>query len=157
MKLGRNVEARVFCKEGEDEEKIKERLRSLFPFVLEDEKIELSSKAAEGLEHKRILVFTVLLKKDRHINAFIKNLFRQLDSEKKDILIKQLDSRIDDHLNFFLRFDKDRLLDDNVLWLTDSGNCFHLRIGIASYPSNKFAAKKTMQNIINMPLDEESQ
>ena len=41
MKLGRSVELRVFSKEGEHEEKIREKLLSLLPFNIEDENEEI--------------------------------------------------------------------------------------------------------------------
>ena len=150
MKLGRRVEARVFVKEGEDEEKIKNALLSLFPFNLQEEKIALSKSTAESFEHRKIRIYTALLQKDRHINAFIRKFFARLTPEQKSLLKGQLDSRVDDELNFFIRLDKEKLLDEGIFWITDSGNCFHVKVGIAAFPSKKEVAKKIVEKLLEI-------
>jgi RNA binding exosome subunit len=150
MKLGRNVEARVFCREGEDEGKIAGCLLSLFPFSLENEKIPLAGTTATGFNERKIRILRVRLEKDRHINAFIRKFFARLSAEQKSLLGRQLDSRIDDGMNFFVRLDKEKLLNGNVFWITDSGDCFHIRIGVAAFPAKKETAKKVVEGFLKM-------
>ena len=146
VKIANNVNVRVFCKEGEDKALITGQLKLLLPFDLEKEKIKVEEKKAEGFVDRRIDVFKVVLIKDRHINSFIDNLMEKLGDEKKT-LIEQLDSRLDDDLNFFIRLDKDMLLKGKFV-LTDSGNCFHIRINIASFPKKKSTALAVLKELL---------
>ncbi len=148
MKLGRFVEIRVFCKEDEDELKITQTLLTLVPINFEDEKIVVHRKVAMGFNERKIIILTIELKKDRHINLFIKKLFSKLTAEQRELIIKQIDSRVDDELNFFLRLDKPALMKNEKFKITDTGNCFHIRINVAAYPSKREVAKKIMQEAL---------
>ncbi len=148
MKYARVVEARVFVKEGEDEENIKSGLLSLFPYGLGEQKIRLDRKSATGFNEKKIIILSVKLEKDRHMNAFIRGLMERLSASQKSLLVQQLSSRVDDGSNFFVRFDKKTMLGKGALKIIDSGDCYHIRIGIASYPSRKDIAVKIMKGLL---------
>ena len=135
MKLANNINVRVFYKEEEDKPLIIKKLKSLLPFDLEKEKIALEERTAEGFADRKITVIKVALEKNKHVNAFIENLVSKLGDEKKTLL-EQLDSRLDNDLNFFIRLSKEMLLKDKFV-VTDSGNCYHIRINIASFPKKK--------------------
>jgi len=135
VKLANNIKIRVFCKGDEDKNLIVEKLKLLLPFDLEKEKIKLEERKAEGFDEKKIYVIRAFLTKDRHINAFIENLVDRLGEEKKTLL-EQFESRLDDDLNFFIRLDKDMLL-KNKFVVTDSGNCYHIKINIAAFPKKR--------------------
>ena len=111
--------------------------------VGEVEKIE--ELKAEGFDGKRLDVIRVALIKDRHINAFIESLVAKLGEEKKTLL-EQLDSRLDDNLNFFIRLDKEMLLKDKFV-LTDSGNCYHIKISIAAFPKRREKAVGVLKEL----------
>ena len=149
MKYGRTVEARVFVKGEEDEERVKSGLLLLFPYNLEEQKIFIKKEVATGLQDNKIIILTVKLEKDRHINTFIRKLFARLDSKQKSLLLEQLSSRIDGEVNFFVRFGKNKLMDDNILKITDAGNCYHIKIGIAAYPSKKAVGMKIMKRLLD--------
>ncbi len=146
MKLANNAGLRVFCKEGEDRELILEKLRLLLPFDIEKEKIKIAEQKTEGFDEKQILVISVMLTKDRHLKAFIQNLLEKLGDEKKTLL-KQIDSRLDDDLDFFIRLDKEMLL-KNKFVLTDSGNCYHIRISIAAFPKRREKATEMLMELL---------
>ena len=135
MKIANNVSLRVFCRDEEDKDLIVSRLKSLIPFDTEKEKIKISEKTAQGFGEKAIHVIRAELTKERHIKAFLENLFLRL-GEEKSTLLEQIDSRLDDDLNFFIRLDKEMLLKDRFV-LTDSGRCYHVRINVASFPKSR--------------------
>jgi len=144
MKLTHTVRLSVFAYEGEDSVKIESVLRSLFPLSLEQEKVELKQTNATGFAERRIIIFEIFLQKEKHTNAFLNNLKQKLSDDQRQLLIRQSVSRLDDELNFFIRLDKDKLLNESRVWVTDSGNCFHIRMSVAAYPSNREAALKVI-------------
>ena len=57
----------------------------------------------------------------------------RLSAEQKELLRIQAESRIDHDLNFYLRLDKAKLLQGQY-WITDEGDCFHIKISLAVFP-----------------------
>ncbi|KHO45548.1 MAG: hypothetical protein QS98_C0010G0074 [archaeon GW2011_AR3] len=148
MKVGTRVEIRVFLKEDDDISEVKKGLARLLPFDIETEKIGLEEQAAEGFNRKKITIFKVVLAKDRHINSFIRKLFARFTARQKEMIHGQLESRIDEGMNFFLRLDKESLIKENSLQVTDEGNCYHITLRVAAYPRTKNAAKKVIQALL---------
>ncbi len=146
MKLAHQIKLSVFAKPEDDMGLIKKGALSLIPFDIEKEKIELKETKADGFNKKEVRILEIELKKDRHINEFLKSLTNKLNPEQKGILIKQLNSRLDGQLRFFIRLDKDRLLKDE-LHITDSGNCFHITLSIAAFPARIENAIKILKEI----------
>ncbi len=149
MKFVHNIELRVFSKDDDNEDLIVKKIKELFPFDFEKEKIMLKRRTTYGFEDKKIIVFTIIVNKQRHTKVVLNNLMKNLSKEQKDLLLKQLDSRLDKSLHFYLRLDKDKLL-NNKYWITDSGNCFHFKMVIATYPHNKEVAKEIVKEILNL-------
>jgi len=142
MKQVHNIKVKVFAKE-EDAEAIKEKLLSLFPFEL---KKQFSDRTAYGFGDKKIKVFEVFLEKQKEVKLFLGFLNEKLSKEQKNMLVMQVDSRLDDEMHFFIRLDKDKLMNDKF-FITDSGNCFHVKMSIAAYPAKKEVGSKVVQNI----------
>jgi len=149
MKLANSVKIKVFVKEDENEEKIKKALLDLLPFDLEKEKIEIKQSNAIGFNEKKIKIFEVLLTKERNTLKFLENLKKNLSTYTKELILKQADSRTDDECSFFLRFSKNKLITENELFLTDQGNCFHIKINIAAFPRKKENALKIINLFFN--------
>ena len=147
MKVINIVKISVFAKE--DLEKVRLKLLELMPFDIEKEKILLKESTATGFDEKEIKIFEVFLDKDRHINAFLENLVGRMNDEVKEWILMQAESRLDEECNFFLRFSKDKLIDENELWLTDQGNCFHIKMNIAAFPKKREKAKKVVEQIFS--------
>jgi len=145
MKLAHNVKLSVFCYEGEDEEKVKSKLLSLFPFDLGKEKLSLDSTVAEGFNERKITILEILLSKEKHTSKFLASLKERLAKEQRSLLIMQADTRLDSEFNFFIRLDKAKLLEEDAFWITDCGNCFHIKITLASFPKTRDAALKVVQ------------
>jgi len=149
MKLAHNIEMRVFCKERDNEKWIVKKIKELFPFDFAKEKVEFKSKISYGFEDNKIKVYTVFAKKQRQTTEVLKNFMKNLNKEQKDLLLKQINSRLDESLHFYIRLDKDKLL-ENEYYITDSGNCFHFKICIAAYPHKRDVAIEIVKQIVNM-------
>jgi len=149
MRYVHNIEMRVFSKEEDNEEDIVKKIKELFPIDFEKEKIILKRKTNYGFEDKKIVVFTITISKQRHTKVVLKNLFENLSNEQKEMLLKQLDNRLDESLHFYLRLNKDKLI-KNEYSLIDTGNCFHFRMAIAAYPHDRDVAKNIVKEILRL-------
>lgn len=147
MRLANNIKASVFVKLGDDEAAVKKHLLNLFPFNLEEEKIVLQRRKAAGFNQKEIIILEVDLKKERHTNAFLNFFKEKLNEQQKEVLVKQ-ENRLDDECNLFIRLDKNKLL-NNEYWITDSGDCYHIRISIAAFPKKKEKARQVVEQIFS--------
>ena len=52
----------------------------------------------------------------------------------------------DDDLNFFLRLEKPKLF-NHEYWITDSGDCMHIKINLAAFPKKKEKAAPLIKEI----------
>ncbi|OGM01983.1 hypothetical protein A3K72_01195 [Candidatus Woesearchaeota archaeon RBG_13_36_6] len=146
MKL-HNVEIRVFCKPEDNLEKVKNGLLSLVPFDLSKEKIRLNQKNTFGFNEKKIVILSIKLDKQRHVNQFLEKLCNDLTQEQKELIKKQAESRLDNEMLFYLRFDKNKLINETRLWLTDKGDCYHIKLSIASFPRTREKALECVRSI----------
>ena len=138
MKYLNNVTLSVFAKTHEDDvDGLKQALIEMVPLNLEDEKLQLEQKTAKGFNEHSIKIFTIGLTKTSHTNTFLKWLLKKLTEEQKDQMIAQRESRLDKDLHFFIRFDKEKWLNERELKITDSGDCFHLNLGLAVFPARR--------------------
>jgi RNA binding exosome subunit len=145
MKLAHFIEMRVFSKEEDDEDRIMQAIASLFPIDKDKEKLPLKSKISYGFEDKKIKIITVNVHKDRQTRAVLAHLAEHISEDQKRLLLRQLESRLDDHLHFYLRLDKDLLLEGEYA-ITDSGNCFHFKIAVAAFPHKREIAKNIIED-----------
>jgi RNA binding exosome subunit len=146
MKLAHNIKLSVFAHEQEDPEPIRQHFLQLLPFNLEQEKLELKQQSAQGFQERKIIILELRLTKERHTTKFLTHLKEQLSQDQRTLLLKQAPSRLDNELNFFIRLDKTQLIQDSKYWITDQGDCFHIRISIAAYPANKESALKIVED-----------
>jgi len=146
--LAHLIELSVFSTPEDDEKKVYGGLLSFLPFELEKEKVAIKRTNAEGFNGRKIVILEITLSKQRHITIFLKNLFSRLTPDQKELLSRQKESRIDENLYFFIRFDKTRLIEENRLWVTDCGNCYHLKIALAPFPRKKELALDIMDEIL---------
>jgi len=143
----RKAAVRVFAGDKESLENVTEAFLSLFPFDLKNEKVEVSRNAAEGLSGSRIVIIEARLAKQAHLKKFLGHLLNRLTKEQKELLISQKESRLDDELNFFIRLDKTRLIENREFFITDSGNCFHITLSIAAFPAKREPAMALIDKI----------
>jgi RNA binding exosome subunit len=84
------------------------------------------------------------------VKLFLESLLGRLSEGQKKTILQQKESRLDEDLNFFIRFDKEKLLGERKLSLTDKGNCFHLRMRIAAFPAKREKALETIEKIFKV-------
>lgn len=138
MKYLNSVTLSVFSKPTEeDSAAVKQALIELVPLNFAEEKIQVKEETAMGFKEQPIKIFTILLVKQSHTTAFLKFMLNRLTKEQKELLLSQKESRLDDEFNFFIRFDKKRWLTERNIVLTDSGNCFHLKLHLAVFPARR--------------------
>lgn len=147
--LAHNICITVFCKPEDDIGFITEKLLFLVPFDIKKEKIKLKKRTAVGFNNRKIIILEIYLKKESHTNLFLTDLVKKLTDEQKLLIKKQAESRLDDEFNLFLRLDKSRLINENKLWLTDKGDCYHIKIKIAAFPKKKEVALNIIDKIFS--------
>lgn len=145
--LAFHIELRVFC-DPDKSEQILKALNKFLPFDLNREKIRIEQTTASSFNEKKIRVYTVKLKKQRHISRFLKNLNSMLSSGQRMRIVREFDSRTDHDFNFYLRLDRDSFLNDQVK-ITDSGNCFHIKISLALFPKRRDIAVETVRKMFS--------
>ena len=151
MKLVHTARLTVYCKDGEACEEIKACLQGLVPLDLEQEKLAVKETIMKG-EHaaeQDIKIYEIMLSKERHVNKFLAALNQKLSKEQRELLVQQAASRFDEDLNFFIRLDKDKLMHENLCQLTDSGECFHIKLSIAAYPKRYDTALAAVKSIFS--------
>ncbi len=147
MKLLNNAKISVFIREGEDEEALTQILKSFIPLNIEEEKIDVKKTNATGFGDKKIIIAEINLEKERHNKEFLRHLNDFLSEEQKKLLKRQAESRLDESFNFFIRVDKEKILNENKVEITDGGNCFHIKMNIACFPRKQEKAMEIIQNI----------
>jgi RNA binding exosome subunit len=154
MKFIHNAKINVFLKPEEykgHEELIsgcKDVLKKLVPLDLEKEKLSITEETVESFESRKIKIFSLEIIKEAHTNLFIKTLKTLLGKEQCKKILNQRWSRLDDELYFYIRLDKDAALKD-VYELTDSGECFHIKMHIAAFPKNRESALKVVERMFS--------
>lgn len=148
MRLAHKVTVSVFCRPEDDEPEVLNKLSSLFPFNLEESKIKIRQQSALGFNERRIRIFDVALEKERHCNDFLNYLKEKLSDEQRELLFRQRNSRLDEELNFFIRLDKDRLVREGRLFITDRGNCYHIKISVAAFPAKRETALQVLEKYL---------
>ncbi len=149
MDIAHSVAIRVFCNENENENDVLSGMKLLLPLNLEEEKVAIRKQTALGFNDRKISIFEVALTKKRHVRAFLDNIARKIPDAQREMLLRQLGTRIDENSNFFVRFDKETLIKHGELIVTDSGNCYHARIKIAAFPSTKERAVAIAEGMLS--------
>ena len=149
MKYLHSIKLTVFSYENENEKKILGAFLKFFPFSLEKNKIALVKKSASGFNESSIRIFEVLLTKTKLVNHFIDFILGNLDEVQKGMIVQQAESRLDENLDFFIRFDKESWIKNSKLEITDSGKCFHIKMSVAAFPSKKEVALKLVRDLFS--------
>jgi hypothetical protein len=146
MRLFHNITVSVFCKPEDDPARIEERLRAFVPFELEKEKLKVGRQKATGFNDRPITILDITLAKESHIAQFLRLLTEALADHQKALLRHQLESRLDEELTFFVRFDK-AAWNEGRPELVDHGDCYHLKMRVAAFPKTREAALKVLQQL----------
>ena len=147
MKNCHNVLLRVIVRCEDDDEQIRIALKELISVKLKKEQFQ-TTNAKSADETSTILIHEVKLEKDKNINGFLDHLISNLSQEQRELLVHQT-NRLDQASNFFIRLDKQKLI-SGVYSLTDSGECFHIRMCIATFPKNRNACLAKIREIFKL-------
>jgi len=140
----------ALAKPEEDVEAIRQGIIALVPFNIEEAKIKLEVQNAEGFEDKIIKIFTIILTKEAHTNDFLQFLLDNLSEEQKKLLISQTESRLDKDLDFFIRIEKDKWMNERKIMITDGGYCFHIKMSLAAFPKKRETAIALVNKILTI-------
>ncbi|AXV39572.1 RNA-binding protein [Methanobacterium sp. BAmetb5] len=134
-----NLSYRAFVYGTENEEKVREAISNLLPSA------PIEKEITEGYHHNPVVILQGKITKKREIKDFLEKLGTLKPSAKKRIL-RELENRMDERGNLFLRFDKQRAyLGD--LKVVEHGDAIHLKLKIAAYPARKEEALKVARQI----------
>lgn len=131
-----NISYRTFVYGTENEEKVKRAVKTLFPnsSPLKEE--------TEGYYKNPVLILHDKIEKNREIKDFI----QQLKKMPSSYILNDLDRKMDDKGNLFLRFDKQKAY-KGYLQVVEHGDSIHVKIKIAAYPARKEYAIKLAREI----------
>ena len=94
----------------------------------------------------KIIILSGTVSKKRYTKTFFNKLLESVDLEK---LNNDLERKMDEKGNWFLRFDKSDALDEKFTIL-DKGDAIHLKIKIAAFPAKKqIAVDKVREAILS--------
>ena len=127
-----NISYRAFVYGTENEEKVLESIKTLFP------NSSPQCEATEGYYKNPVLILHNKIEKKRDIKDFVAKLSSMKYPAKKRI-ISQLEDKMDDYGNLFLRFDKQRAYQGD-LKVVEHGDSIHIKVKIAAYPAKKKVA-----------------
>ena len=147
-KLIHSIQIHVLEKDEDNLQRIYDVFTHIFPIDYDKENILIKNDKLEGLQHTIIHSLTLITTKERHNKILAKMIFSNIDNEMKSLLLNQIESRLDGEGNFYIRFDKHSLFDKHFQ-LTDSGDCFHIKIKVAGFPAKKPYFIQSIQQIIN--------
>lgn len=135
-----NIKFRAFVYEDESVEEISQAILNILP------EAEIEAEEAEGMLEDKIIILSGVVSKKRYTNTFFNTLLEFADLDK---LNSDLERKMDEKGNWFLRFDKSDAL--NEKWtILDSGDSVHMKIKIAAYPARKdIAVEKVRDAILN--------
>ena len=137
-----NISYRVFVYGTENEEKVKEAVQTLFP------NSHPQTDTTEGYFKNPVLILHDKITKNREIKELV-NVLKQIDDTSKKQLFNELENKMDERRNLFLRFDKQRAyLGD--LKIIEHGDAIHVKINVAAYPAKKENAIKVARDILGV-------
>ena len=93
----------------------------------------------------KILILTGTVSKKRYTKTFFNTLLENADLDKLD---DDLERKMDDKGNWFLRFDKTDAFDEK--WtILDKGDAIHLKVKVAAFPAKKQIAVDKVRDAIS--------
>lgn len=156
MRKAHTITVSVFCREHEDEHRIKEGLLFLLGMdeaTLKKEGCVFHRVRAKGFEERGIIILSATLDKARHITRFLARLCSLLSPAQRRIVLMEAKSRLDDDFFFYLRFDKPTLILEKKLQLIDGGNCYHIKMSIAAFPKRRDVALDVVKSLFSEDLN----
>lgn len=134
-----NISYRTFVYGTENEEKVRKAVKTLFP------NSSPQQEYIEGYYQNPVLILHDKIEKKREIKDFIVKM-EHLPSSCRNKILDDLDRKMDDKGNLFLRFNKQKAYLDE-LEVVEHGDSIHVKIKIAAYPARKEQAMKIARKL----------
>ena len=135
-----NIKFRAFVYDNESVDEISQAILNLL------HEAEIEAEEAEGILEDKIIILSGTVSKKRYTKTFFNKLLESVDLEK---LNNDLERKMDEKGNWFLRFDKSDPLDEKFT-IHDKGDAIHLKIKIAAFPAKKqIAVDKVREAILS--------
>ncbi|PCR90335.1 RNA-binding protein [Natrinema ejinorense] len=134
------VDLRTFCYATEDEKRVEEALRTFLPDG-DDEPFEIERAESEGHYGDRILVLSARVENADDVRYVLSRL---ADLESFDDLIDELDERVTENTELFLRLDKQAAFQDDVRL----GDGITFRGKVEAYPAKKERAVENAKDVL---------
>ncbi|WP_396612924.1 RNA-binding protein [Haloferax sp. S1W] len=130
------IDLRTFCYETEDDKRVEAALRTFLPDEFEIDRME-----STGHHGDRIIVFSARVERADDLRHVLSKIRELPDFEE---LLEELDDRVTDNTEFFLRLDKQAAFRDEVR----RGPGLTLRAKVEAYPAKKEAAVENAHNAL---------
>lgn len=140
------VDLRTFCYATEDEKRVEEALRSFLPKV-DDEPFEIERAESEGHYGDRILVLSARVETADEIRYVLSRL---ADLENFQTLLDELDDRVTENTELFLRLDKQAAFRDEIRL----GDGITFRAKVEAYPAKKEKAVENARDVLERLRDD---
>jgi hypothetical protein len=131
------VDLRTFCYETEDEKRVEDALRSLLP-----EEFEVERAESTGHHGDRILVLSARVENADDVRHVLAKLAELPDFEG---LLDELDERVTENTELFLRLDKQAAFRGEVR----RGEGITFRAKVEAYPAKKEAAVENAREALD--------
>ncbi len=130
------IDLRTFCYATEDEKRVEEALWTFLP-----EEFEIDRTESEGHYGDRILVFSARVENADDIRHVLSRL---ADLEEFSRLIDELDDRVTENTELFLRLDKQAAFSEEVRL----GDGITFRAKVEAYPAKKAQAVENAEDVL---------
>lgn len=145
-KLLHSIQLNVFESSLEKLPEIHSVFHILLPIDFEKNHIKIDHQQLEGFLGT-IHSLTLQTTSHRHNSLLLDTIFSHVSKQELSIIELQRESRLNKDGVFYIRFDKQSLL-QNIFRLTDGGDCFHIKIKLAAYPATKERYFQNLQKIL---------
>ncbi|THE66529.1 RNA-binding protein [Salinadaptatus halalkaliphilus] len=135
------VDLRTFCYATEDQKRVEEALRTFLPDGEDEEPFDLERVESEGHYGDRILVLSARVETADDVRYVLSRL---ADLETFDDLIDELDERVTDNTELFLRLDKQAAFEGEVRL----GDGITFRGKVEAYPAKKEQAVENAEEVL---------
>jgi len=140
-----NIFISVFT-DKENAEKTEDALKKFVPFNLEEKKLKIDTKRSSGFGEKEIIVKSIEINKMQLAKKTFEHITAMLDENSRIVIFNTIESRLSDDFHFFIRLDKIKMLEGEAV-VTDSGDCFHIKASITSFPQKKESAIEELREL----------
>jgi RNA binding exosome subunit len=147
MKYIHHIYLSVFVKEFEDINFVRNIMKEFLPETKDENNPLINEERVSIDDEHAMIILRAKISKSKDTKEFISLIKKSLSEEDVQRLISE-ENRVDEEGNFYFRLDKEKALNGSYE-LTDSGNCFHFKIQIASYPKNRENAIKIVKKIFS--------